>query len=99
LLLGASANGAEDSRARRSSARRERTSELAGTGNAGLARLRLGRKQEALDAFRGREPPARSPPGVLAVRAAILAANGYEDGARNDALLLGANRFWPEDAR
>jgi hypothetical protein len=31
------------------------------------------------------------------VRAAILAANGYEDGARNDALLLSAKPLLPEE--
>jgi hypothetical protein len=37
------------------------------------------------------------PPGALAVRAAILAANGYEEGARNDALLLSAKPLLPEE--
>jgi hypothetical protein len=37
------------------------------------------------------------PPGALAVHAAILAANGYEEGARNDALLLSANPLLPEE--
>jgi hypothetical protein len=37
------------------------------------------------------------PPGALAVRAAILAVNGYEEGARNDARLLGAKRLLPEE--
>ena len=63
----------------------------------GLARLRLGRKQEALDAFRGSRATGEEPPGALAVRAAVLAANGYKDGARNDALLLGAKPLLPEE--
>jgi hypothetical protein len=63
----------------------------------GLARLRLGRKQEALDAFRGARATGEEPPGSLAVRAAILAVNGYEDGARNDALLLGTKPLLPEE--
>jgi len=33
------------------------------------------------------------PPGTLAVRALILAENGYEDGARN----LGAEHLLPEE--
>ena len=37
------------------------------------------------------------PPGPLAVRAAILAANGYEDGARNDARLVSAKPLLPEE--
>ena len=63
----------------------------------GLARLRLGRNKEALAAIR--EPPVTGvePPGPLAVRAAILAANGYEDGARNDARLVDAKPLLPEE--
>ena len=34
---------------------------------------------------------------ALAVRAAILAANGYEEGARNDARLLNAKPLLPEE--
>lgn len=63
----------------------------------GLASLRLGRKQEALAAFRGSRVTGVEPPGALAVRAAILAANGYEDGARNDARLLSAKALLPEE--
>ena len=37
------------------------------------------------------------PPGALAVRAAILAANGYEEGARGDANNLGAEHLLPEE--
>ena len=51
----------------------------------GLACLRLGRNKEALAAIRDLRVAGNEPPGVLAVRAAILAANGYEEGARNDA--------------
>ena len=63
----------------------------------GLARLRLSRPNEALAAIR--EPPVTGvePPGALAVRAAILAANGYGDGARNDALLVSAKPLLPEE--
>jgi len=37
------------------------------------------------------------PPGAIAARVAILAANGYEKGARNDALLLAAKPLLPEE--
>jgi len=37
------------------------------------------------------------PPGALAVSAAILAENGYEDGARGDAHNLGAAQLLPEE--
>jgi tetratricopeptide (TPR) repeat protein len=63
----------------------------------GLAYLRLGRKQEALGAIREPRVIGIEPPGALAVRAAILAANGYEDGARNDARLVSAKPLLPEE--
>jgi hypothetical protein len=63
----------------------------------GLARLRLGRNKDALAAFRAIKATGNEPPGALAVRAAILAVNGYEEGARNDALLLSAKPLLPEE--
>ena len=63
----------------------------------GLARLRLGRKKDALAAIREPRVTGVEPPGALAVRAAILAANGYEDGARNDARLVSAKPLLPEE--
>ena len=63
----------------------------------GLARLRLGRNKDALAAFRGIKATGNEPPGALAVRAAILAVNGHEEGARNDALLLVAKPLLPEE--
>ena len=63
----------------------------------GLARLRLGRTKEALAAIREPRVTGIEPPGALAVRAAILAANGYEEGARNDARLVSANPLLPEE--
>ena len=63
----------------------------------GLARLRLGRNKEAFAAMRGQRVTGEEPPGALAVRAAILAANGIEEGARNDALLLSAKPLLPEE--
>src|SRR5262249_52302834 len=63
----------------------------------GLACLRLGRKQDALAAIRGPRVTGVEPSGALAVRAAILAANGYEDGARNDARLLSTKSLLPEE--
>jgi tetratricopeptide (TPR) repeat protein len=63
----------------------------------GLARLRLGKKQEALKAFRDIHATGSEPPRALAVRAAILAVTGYEAGARNDAQKLGAEHLLPEE--
>jgi hypothetical protein len=37
------------------------------------------------------------PPGTIAVRALILAEDGYEDGARGDAHKLGAEHLLPEE--
>jgi len=63
----------------------------------GLARLRLGRNADALAVFRKVRVTGTEPPGVLAVRAAILAVNGYEEGARRDAHNLGAEHLLPEE--
>ena len=63
----------------------------------GLARLRLGKKQEALKAFRRARATGSEPPGALAVRALILAENGYEEGARGDARNLGAEHLLSEE--
>jgi tetratricopeptide (TPR) repeat protein len=63
----------------------------------GLACLRLGRNKDALAAIREPRVTGAEPPGALAVRAAILAANGYEDGARNDARLTSAKGLLPEE--
>lgn len=63
----------------------------------GLACLLLGRKEEALAAIREPRVTGSEPPGALAVRVAILAANGFEEGARNDAQLVSANPLLPEE--
>jgi hypothetical protein len=63
----------------------------------GLARLRLGRNKDALAVFRKTRVTGTEPPGALAVRAAILAANGYEEGARGDAQNLRGERLLPEE--
>jgi hypothetical protein len=63
----------------------------------GLARLRLGKKAEALAVFRHVRATGSEPPGALAVRAAILAVTGHEKGARGDAHNLGAEYLLPEE--
>jgi Flp pilus assembly protein TadD len=63
----------------------------------GLARLRIGRNEDALAPFRDVRATGAEPPGALAVRAAILAVNGYEEGARGDARNLGAKPLLPEE--
>jgi hypothetical protein len=57
----------------------------------------LGRHKDALAPFRDVRVMGTEPPGALAVRAAILAANGYEEGARHEARLLGPNPLLPEE--
>ena len=52
---------------------------------------------QALAAIREPRVTGAEPPGALAVRAAILAENGYEEGARNDARILGAKPLLPEE--
>jgi hypothetical protein len=97
LLLGASTDGAEAAERDAQVLLAKEPQNWQARATLGLARLRLGRKQEALDAFRGSRATGEEPPGALAVRAAILAANGYKEGARNDALLLGATPLLPEE--
>jgi tetratricopeptide (TPR) repeat protein len=97
LLLGASSDAAEAAgrEAKVLVAKEPRNWQARAT--LGLACLRLGRKQEALAAIREPRVTGVEPPGALAVRAAILAANGYEQGARNDALLTSAKPLLPEE--
>ena len=97
LLLGASGDAAEAAErdAQVLVAKEPRNWQARAT--LGLARLRLGRNKEALAAIREPRVTGVEPPGALAVRAAILAANGYEDGARNDARLLAAKPLLPEE--
>ena len=97
LLLGASGDAAEAAErdAQLLVAKEPRNWQARAT--LGLARLRLGRNKEALAAIREPRVTGVEPPGALAVRAAILAANGYEDGARSDARLLAAKPLLPEE--
>ena len=97
LLLGASGDAAEAAQrdAQVLVAKEPRNWQARAT--LGLACLRLGRNEEALAAIREPRVTGVEPPGALAVRAAILAANGYEDGARSDARLLAAKPLLPEE--
>jgi hypothetical protein len=97
LLLGASGDAAEAAQrdAQVLVAKEPRNWQARAT--LGLACLRLGRKEEALAAIREPRVTGVEPPGALAVRAAILAANGYEEGARSDARLLAAKPLLPEE--
>ena len=97
LLLGASGDAAEaaEREAKVLVAKEPRNWQARAT--LGLACLRLGRNQEALAAIREPRVTGVEPPGALAVRAAILAANGYEQGARNDARLVSAEPLLPEE--
>jgi tetratricopeptide (TPR) repeat protein len=97
LLLGASGDAAEAAErdAQVLVAKEPRNWQARAT--LGLARLRLGRNKEALAAFRKVRVTGTEPPGVLAVRAAILDANGYKEGARGDAHNLAAERLLPEE--
>ena len=64
----------------------------------GLACLRLGRKQEAVVAIREPRVTGVEPPGALAVRAAILAANGYDTAPETTRASSARNRFYPKNA-
>jgi len=97
LLLGATGERAEaaESEARVLVAKEPRNWLARAT--LGLARLRLGRSKDALAVIREPRVTGVEPPGPIAVRAAILAANGFEDGARNDARILSAKSLLPEE--
>lgn len=97
LLLGASDGAAEaaEREAKILVAKEPRNWQARAT--LGLACLRLGRNKDALAAIREPRVTGVEPPGALAVRAAILAANGYEEGARGDARNLGAEHLLPEE--
>src|SRR5438067_896754 len=97
LLLGASGDAAEaaEREAKVLVAKEPRNWQARAT--LGLACLSLGRNQEALAAIREPRVTGVEPPGALAVRAAILAANGYGQGARNDARLVSAKPLLPEE--
>jgi Flp pilus assembly protein TadD len=97
LLLGASGDAAEAAEREANVLVAKEPRNWQARATLGLACLRLGRKQEALAAIREPRVTGVEPPGPLAVRAAILAANGHEDGARNDARLLSAKPLLPEE--
>jgi Flp pilus assembly protein TadD len=97
LLLGASDGVAEAAERRAQVLVAQEPSNWLARATLGLARLRLGKKEDALKAFRDVRATGSEPPGALAVRAAILAVNGYEEGARGDAHNLGAEHLLPEE--
>jgi cytochrome c-type biogenesis protein CcmH/NrfG len=97
LLLGASGNAAEAAERQAQILVAQEPLNWSARATLGLARLRLGRNADALAVFRTVRATGSEPPGALAVRAAILAVNGYEEGARGDAHNLGAQRLLPEE--
>ena len=97
LLLGATDGAAEAAERQAQVLVAQEPSNWAARATLGLARLRLGRKEDALKVFRDVRATGSEPPGALAIRAAILAVNGYEEGARGDARNLGAEHLLPEE--
>src|SRR5947207_4681221 len=97
LLLGASAAAAEAAERAAKVLVAQEPWNWTARATLGLACLRLDRKKDALAAIREPRVTGVEPPGALAVRAAILAANGYEEGARNDAQLVNAKPLLPEE--
>ena len=97
LLLGASDSAAETAEREADILVKQQPFNWSARATLGLARLRLGKKEEALAAIREPRVTGDEPPGALAVRAAVLAANGYEEGARNDARLTSAKPLLPEE--
>ena len=97
LLLGASDGAAEAAERQAQVLVAQEPWNWAARATLGLARLRLSRNKEALAVFRNVRATGSEPPGALAVRAAVLAVNGYEEGARGDAHNLGAEHLLPEE--
>ena len=97
LLLGASGDVAEAAERQAQILVAQEPLNWSARATLGLARLRLGRNADALAVFRTVRATGSEPPGALAVRAAILEVNGYEEGARGDAHNLGAQRLLPEE--
>jgi tetratricopeptide (TPR) repeat protein len=97
LLLGASGEAAEAAERQAQILVAQEPLNWSARATLGLARLRLGRNTDALAVFRSVRATGSEPPGALAVRAAILAVNGYEEGARGDARNLGAEHLLPEE--
>lgn len=97
LLLGASDGAAEAAERDAQVLVKKEPRNWSARATLGLARLRLGRTKDALAAIHDLRVTGVELSGPLAVRAAILAANGYEDGARNDARILGAKPLLPEE--
>jgi hypothetical protein len=97
LLLGASGEQAEAAEREADVLVKKEPLNWSARATLGLARFRLGRNEDALAAFRDIKATGNEPPGALAVRASILAVNGHEEGARNDALLLVAKPLLPEE--
>jgi tetratricopeptide (TPR) repeat protein len=97
LLLGASDRAAEEAEREADVLVKKQPLNWLVRATLGLARLRLGKNKEALAAIREPRVTGVEPPRALAVRVAILAANGYEEGARNDARLVSAKPLLPEE--
>ncbi len=97
LLLGASDGAAEAAEREAQVLVAQEPSNWSARATLGLACLHLGRNKDALAAIRQPRVTGVEPPGALAVRAAILAVNGYEEGARGDARNLGAEHLLPEE--
>ena len=97
LLLGVSNDAAEAAEREADLLVKKQPVNWSARATLGLARFRLNRKEDALAAIRQPRVTGSEPPGALAVRAAILAANGYEEGARNDARLVSAKPLLPEE--
>ncbi len=98
LLLGASDGAAEAAERQAQVLLSQEPWNWAARATLGLARLRLGKKEDAVAVFRNARLTGSEPtPGALAVRAAILAVTGYEKGARGDAHLLGTEHLLPEE--
>lgn len=99
LLLGATGSEAETAERDAASLVARNPENWPAKATLALARLRLGRPAEALMAFPELNEVSltKAPGGVVAVRAAALAASGRTEEAKASALRLDMNRLLPEE--
>ena len=97
ILLGSSREETERAEAEMEPFVRPQSNDWNARKTLAVARLRLGKTAAALQAFSGVRATGSEPDGALAVRAAALAANGWKEGAQNDARNLAAANLLPEE--
>jgi len=97
LLLDPSSDNAKTAEAKASAVLSENSRHLGARMVLALARLKMGRNADALDAISGGQPGEPVATAPLAVRAAALIANGWKDKALEESQKLAAVKLLPEE--